>query len=247
MLIIVKLTSSLSQNRYTGNMKKIIFGIFAHPDDEAFGPCGTLLKESRDGSDVHLIMLTAGDAGTNLSGTPDLGAVRLEEWRQAGQLLGTKSMHYFGYEDGTLSNSVMVEIADRVMTTVLSLIENAPEDTEIEFMSFDFSGLSGHIDHIVATRSACLAFYRLQETDARFKRVRLFCLPASLYPEHSVEWLYKEPGHPEHEIDEIIDARELRDDIVQVMRTHKTQQEDCEAVLATQGDQLGLDHFTIKI
>ena len=40
---------------YTEHMKKIIFGIFAHPDDEAFGPSGTLLLETRSGTELHLI------------------------------------------------------------------------------------------------------------------------------------------------------------------------------------------------
>lgn len=227
-------------------MKKIIFGVFAHPDDEAFGPCGTLLKESRSGSDIHLIMLTAGDAGINSVGASDLAQLRLEEWKKAGELLGTKSMHFLGYKDGQLDNVSMIKIAHQVNEIVTATLENAPEDAHVEFICFDFTGLSGHIDHIVASRAACLAFYRLQEHDARLRRIRLFCLPASLYPSHTTHWLYKEAGQPENVIDEVVDARDLREDIIKVMRTHKTQSQDCEAILNIHGDQLGLNHFIVK-
>ena len=44
-------------------MKRVIFGIFAHPDDEAFGPSGTLLMETKAGTELHLITLTLGEAG----------------------------------------------------------------------------------------------------------------------------------------------------------------------------------------
>ena len=227
-------------------MKKIIFGIFAHPDDEAFGPCGTLLQEARSGTDIHLIMLTAGDAGTNLHGTSDLGEVRLQEWKKAGELLGTKGMHFLGYQDGHLDNTAMPKIAQQIAEIVTSTLADTSVDTVVEFMCFDFTGLSGHIDHIVASRAACLAFYRLQEQDTRLRRIRLFCLPASLYPSHNIDWLYKEAGCSEDKIDETIDARVLREEIIQIMRTHETQLQDCEAILRVHGDQLGLNHFVVK-
>lgn len=72
------------------------------------------------------------------------------------------------------------------------------------------------------------------------------CLPAKLYPTHSTRWLYMEKGRPESEIDEVVDARELREDIIEVMRAHKTQRIDYEQVLKIQGDQLGLNYFVIK-
>lgn len=227
-------------------MKKIIFGIFAHPDDEAFGPAGTLLKETRSGSELHLITLTAGDAGTNPNNVKNLDEVRLREWKKAGDLLGASSLHFLGYKDGRLNNQDMIEVTEKIIQIVTEILAAAPSDSTVEFMSFDFSGLSGHIDHIVATRATCLAFCKLKETDSRFERIRLFCLTAKLHPEHNTDWLYMEPGRSEAEIDETIDARDVREDIVAVMRAHESQRGDCERYLALQGGHLGLNHFVIK-
>jgi len=135
-------------------MKKIIVGIFAHPDDEAFGPAGTLLQETKNGTELHLITLTAGDAGTNPDNVPDLGAVRLQEWKAAGGLLGAKSMEFFGYKDGQLNNNSMIEIGHRIIRHVQEILAEAPADTTVEFMSLDLNGYTGHIDHIVAARAA---------------------------------------------------------------------------------------------
>ncbi len=60
-------------------MNKIIVGIFAHPDDEAFGCSPTLIKEASEGSEIHLITLTAGENGCNPDGHNSLGDIRLEE------------------------------------------------------------------------------------------------------------------------------------------------------------------------
>lgn len=226
-------------------MKKVVFAIFAHPDDEAFGPCGTLLKEARDGGDVNLVMLTAGEAGINSNNVADLGEARKKEWQTAGKLLGASAMHFLGYHDGQLNNTLMIEIAERIEELVTETIKDSPVDTSVEFIAFDFSGLSGHIDHIVATRAACLAFYRLKQRDTRLARIRLYCLPASLYPEQHTDWIYQQPGCDDQNIDEIVDARDYRDDIIAIMRTHDTQRQDCDAVLKIHGDQLGLDHFMV--
>src|SRR5687768_11757680 len=144
------------------SMKKIIFGIFAHPDDEAFGPAGTLINEVQNGAELHLISFTAGDAGTNLDNAPDLGVVREEEWRKAGALIGATSMHLLGYKDGHLDNQSMIEATDRISQIVHAVIDNIPHDAVVEFMTLDLNGYTGHIDHIVAARTACQVFYRLK-------------------------------------------------------------------------------------
>ena len=227
-------------------MKKIIFGIFAHPDDEAFGPCGTLLLETRAGTELHLVTLTAGENGTNPDNDPDLGSMRLQEWQKAGSLLGATSMHHFGYTDGTLSNLLMIEIAEKVENLVKEVLQNEASDVEIEFMSLDTNGLTGHIDHIVAARAACLSFYRLQKDDERFKKIRLFCLPDTQYENKNVDWIYMEAGRAPAEIDETVDARAIKHEILEVMQAHYTQRGDAQNQITLLGDDLGLNHFIVK-
>lgn len=227
-------------------MKKIIFGIFAHPDDEAFGPSGTLLLETRAGTDLHLITLTIGDAGTNPDNHPDLGAVRLQEWRAAGKLIGAKSMHFLGYKDGALNNQTMIEAGQKIVELVTDILKTSDPEAVIEFMTIDTNGISGHIDHIVAARAACWAFYRLKANDKRFLRIRLACIPHELLPTANTHWLYMEPGRLPEEIGEIIDARECHDDIVAIMRAHHTQRGDGESHIAQRGTSLGLNYFMTR-
>lgn len=237
---------NLSEPCILKTMKKILFGIFAHPDDEAFGPAGTLLLETRAGTELHLITLTSGDGGTNLDNHENLGEVRLHEWYEAGKLLGAKEMHYLGYKDGKLNNHSMIEASERIRELIQAAVKDAPDDTEIEFMTMDLNGVTGHIDHIVAARAACLVFYTLKKTDKRFTRVRLACLTHDFYPTMNTRWLYMEQGRTPEEIDETVDARDLREDILNVMRAHYTQRTDADFHIKLLGDGLGLDHFIVK-
>lgn len=227
-------------------MKKIIFGIFAHPDDEAFGPAGTLLMETKAGTELHLITLTTGQAGTNLDNHPDLGAIREQEWRAAGSLLGATHMHSLGFMDGELNNIAMIQAAEKIDAIVTATTNERTDPIEIEFMTIDTNGITGHIDHIVAARAACLVFYRRKAEDDRFSRIRLACLPLHHLPAINTTWLYMEAGHTDSEIDEAVDARHLREEIIAVMRTHHTQRTDYEANLARQGEALGMNYFIVK-
>lgn len=227
-------------------MKKIIFGIFAHPDDEAFGPCGTLLLETRAGSELHLITLTAGENGMNPDDDASLGEVRLNEWREAGNLLGASSMHHLGYTDGMLNNLVMIEVSERITQVIHKVLENESDGVEIEFMTLDLNGLTGHIDHIVAARAASKVFYTLKSTDNRFSRIRFFCLSDKHYPTQNTDWIYMEAGRSPEEIDETVDARNLKDEILEVMHAHHSQRSDAENQIARLGDDLGLNHFIVK-
>jgi LmbE family N-acetylglucosaminyl deacetylase len=228
------------------SMKKIIFGIFAHPDDEAFGPAGTLINEVQNEAELHLISFTAGDAGTNPDNAPDLGIVREEEWRKAGALIGATSMHLLGYKDGHLDNQTMIEATDRISQIVHAVIDNAPEDAAVEFMTLDLNGYTGHIDHIVAARTACQVFYRLKSNDSRLTHIRLACLPRSIIPSVNTDWIFAEPGRTQEEIDETVDARNLRDAIIEVMNAHHSQRADRDYTLKSQGDNLGLNYFIVR-
>lgn len=227
-------------------MTKIIFGIFAHPDDEAFGPSGALLKETLAGSQLHLITLTNGDAGTNPDNIENLGEVRLQEWQQASKLLGATSTHHFDYKDGHLNNLAMIEVGDRLVQLIADTLKSAPADATVEFMTLDLNGYTGHIDHIVAARAACFAFYHLKQSDTRLSRIRFACLPARDYPAENTNWIFMEKGRESSEIDEVVDARDLREELVAIAKTHHTQRADGEHFLKTNGDNLGLNYFIVR-
>jgi len=225
-------------------VKKLLFGIFAHPDDEAFGPGGALIKAVHDETELHLITLTLGQNGTNPDSSPDLGAVRREEWLKSGQMMGATSQHELGYIDGRLCNIEMLEVAEKIERIVRDTITD--QDIEVEFMGFDLNGLTGHIDHIVASRALCLAFYHLKQQDDRFTRIRLFCLPREQNLEVNTDWIYMEAGRTPEEIGEVIDAREYHDQIIEVMHTHHSQRGDAQTQINALGRDIGINHFIIR-
>lgn len=227
-------------------MKKIIFAIFAHPDDESFGASGTLLSEARAGTDLHFILLTNGAAGMNPDNHDDLGAIRLQEWQAAGRLIGATGMHHLGYDDGQLHNQAMIDISERVIELISKIIESAPQDAEIELMSNDLNGITGHIDHIVAARTACFVHCHFKKIDPRFTRLRLACICKDDLAEQNTDWIFMEAGRTDDEIDETIDASALREDILAIIRTHHTQRSDGENLIAHKGERLGIEHFIVR-
>lgn len=227
-------------------MKKIIIGVFAHPDDEAFGVSPTLIKEVAEGASVHLVTLTAGENGTNCDNQDDLGEMRLKEWRRGGELIGASSMHHLGYTDGALCNTCIHPIVGQLHEIIVPLIDNSSSEP-VEVMSFEFGGISGHIDHIVAARAAALTFYQLKERyPERMHRLRLRCLPETEVPVHNIDWLYMEAGKKPTDIDETINAREFHDTILKVIRAHHSQRSDGENHIARYGNDLGINHFIVK-
>jgi LmbE family N-acetylglucosaminyl deacetylase len=227
-------------------MKKIIFGIFAHPDDEAFGPCGALLLETRGGADLHLITLTDGGAGTNPDNLTNLGEVRLKEWRAAGHLIGAKTMHHLGYKDGQLNNIAMIEASQRIKVLIDEVLTSTHDDITIEFITLDLNGYTGHIDHIVAARTASFVFYSLKQNDPRFSHIKFACFARESVPSVNTDWLYMEPGHLLEEIQETVDARHLQNEIIDIMHMHHTQRGDGMTTIKNQGANLGLSYFIVK-
>jgi len=140
----------------------------------------------------------------------------------------------------------MIEIGAQLVALVREYLSSASDDVEIEFMTNDLNGITGHIDHIVAARAASWAFYTLKADDARLTRIRYACVPEQWLPEPNTHWLYMEAGRRAEEIDEVIDARMHHDEIIAIMRAHHSQRSDGESHIKNRGENLGLNHFIVR-
>jgi LmbE family N-acetylglucosaminyl deacetylase len=229
-------------------MKKVIVGVFAHPDDESFGPAGTLILEHEQGTEIHLITLTAGEAGANPDNVDDLGALRLEEWRTSGEIMGASSMTHLGYQDGMLSNSQICEIADKIEGKLDEILTDETI-TELQMMCFELGGVSGHIDHIVASRAACAVFYRRKSSDQRITNIRLFCLPELWQPEPDIGWIFMDKGYKETDIEKV-DVSSAHQKRVKAINTHQSQRGDGARLLERCGDPSSegacYDYFVVR-
>jgi LmbE family N-acetylglucosaminyl deacetylase len=205
-------------------MKKVIVGVFAHPDDESFGPAGTLILEHEQGTEIHLITLTAGEGGANPDNVADLGSLRIEEWRASGKIIGARSMTHYGYQDGMLNNSLLCEISDKIEGKLHEILADEAI-TELQLMSFELGGVSGHIDHIVTSRALCAVFYRLKPSDKRLTNIRLFCLPEEWQPEPDIGWIFMDKGYKKSDI-EVVDISSVHKKRIEVINAHQSQRGD---------------------
>lgn len=87
-----------------------VLGVFAHPDDAEIAAGGTMASWVSAGREVHLLVLTNGDRGSQdpALDRAELAAVRARETHQAADLLGLASLRILDLHDGDLQNTVEV-------------------------------------------------------------------------------------------------------------------------------------------
>lgn len=218
-------------------MKKVTVGIFAHPDDESFGPSGTLLSLVRDQVDVHLLLLTDGEAGANPGNAPDLAQVRLDEWNRASELLGAASTAALHFPDGTLSHDMYIAIGAVLHAEVHRICESYAEPIELSFMTFDQNGLTGHLDHIAASYLATHQFYSLKNdtpTNVTMGELWYYCLSREHAPQREWTDYYMPIGRDDDYITNLVDVSKYLQEKIAIMDVHTTQAHD-----ATTWKQLG--------
>ncbi len=231
-------------------MKKLLFGIFAHPDDEAFGPAGSLCMAAKDGVDVHLLLVTDGGGGMNPDKVDDLASQRLSEWQASCDLIGTTSNYALHYKDSTLCNQQYLQIAQKILKRVQLVISGYHEPLTADFMTFEPSGVTGHLDHIAVSYITTYVFEKLANelpSQASPGKLKYYCLAHSLAPKPNTKWLYMPGGAQPEEVDEIVDFSEVADQRLAVMKTHVSQRQDMQENLETRPDSTNkdchCDHF----
>lgn len=78
--------------------------LFAHPDDAEYMCGGTVAVWTREGTEVHYVIVTDGSAGSNEPGAvrAEISRVRKREQKAAAKVLGVKSVTFLDFPDGML-------------------------------------------------------------------------------------------------------------------------------------------------
>lgn len=200
-------------------MKKRCVCIFAHPDDEAFGPSGTIHLLTKD-YDVYEICVTNGDAGENSHPDAgkgmDLGKQRQSELRASAKTLGIQKVFFLNYPDGELSNNKYHEIA--------ADIRNIIDDIKPELiLTNEHRGVSGHLDHIAVAMIASYLFKQL----SYIKKIMFSCLRYDQRPKERDDYfIYFPEGLKDNQIDESYDVKPVLEIKRKAMSAHISQTHD---------------------
>ena len=181
----------MSANASTTNSssQKRLLVALAHPDDESFGPGGTLALYAQRGAEVTLICATRGEVGSlpaEMEGKVDnIADLREHELRCAAEILGLKEVIFLGYRDsgmpGSLDNqhpnalcaAPVEEVAEKVEEYIRSIKPHV-------IITFDPIGGYHHPDHIAIQRATLLAFNNASSENLKFENL----------PPHQAQKLY---------------------------------------------------------
>ncbi|MEI6363026.1 MAG: PIG-L deacetylase family protein [Actinomycetes bacterium] len=127
-----------------------VLAVVAHPDDESFG-LGAVISAFIDaGARVDVLCFTKGEASTLRGVDGDLATIRRGELTDAARELGITTVHLLDYPDGDLSGVGLTELAEQVV--------GAARAADCDGMlAFDTTGITGHADHMRATKAAVMA------------------------------------------------------------------------------------------
>lgn len=203
--------------------KPVAVCVFAHPDDEAFGPSGTIYKLVKT-HDVYLLCATKGQAGQDSRSEKGLSLTdkRAQELTQSAQILGIKKVYFLGFKDGTLSNNLYHKLAGKV--------EKHLRDLKPEIViTFEHHGISGHIDHITVSMVTTFVFNKL----TGIKEIWYHALTRKRAAMRKDYFIYFPPGYKRSQIDKIVDVSDVWITKVKAMRAHGSQKHDAESILET--------------
>ena len=103
-----------------GAAQESVLVVCAHPDDEVFGPGGTVARYSREGKTVRAVIFTYGEDSHPWQKSELTQEVRIRESKRAAGILGYKECLYLGLKEG----KILDELHDTDLSTKLKrLIE----------------------------------------------------------------------------------------------------------------------------
>ncbi len=201
----------------------------AHPDDESFGPGGTLCKYASSGTEIHLVTATLGEAGKIADPavcTPEkLGECRKEELLNAAKIIGIKNVVFLGYKDKHVEEAIEDEIVEMLVRTIRELKPDV-------IITFEKNGISGHPDHIAMHNFTNTAYVKAADekefseqlneglSPHKAKKLYYYCVPDGIRGKVPVNRLNLTPME---NVTTIINVREFVEQKLKAIECHKTQ------------------------
>jgi LmbE family N-acetylglucosaminyl deacetylase len=152
--------------RETNASRRLLVAL-AHPDDESFGPAGTIVRYTSTGVAVHYVCGTRGEEGhvepELLAGYGSMAELRTRELECAAQHLGLTGVHLLGYRDSGMENTPQNQHPDclfqapleGVVERITGLIREIRPQV---VLTHDATGGYFHPDHIKMHQATKLAF-----------------------------------------------------------------------------------------
>lgn len=206
--------------------------IFAHPDDETFGPGGTIAKLVKDGNEVQVITATTGQAGmTGEYGDiskSELGKIREQEHARAGHILGISQIRYLDMMDGEVDQTSVEDLVKKLTP----LIKEINPDIVI---TFEKGGISNHPDHKQISKAATKAFKDWMKDAGKHVRLYHIGVPKSYMQSYEEKGLSNKafgetPGVPDENFTTIIDTSDVFEIKDKAAREHKSQKSDWDRI-----------------
>ncbi|GAB4239784.1 MAG: mycothiol conjugate amidase Mca [Deltaproteobacteria bacterium] len=215
--------------------KRILF-LLAHPDDETFGPGGTIARYARAGAEVHVATATRGEAG--MVGDPPvtdrehLGETRAGELAAAAEVLGVAKVHFLGFHDGTLPAVSREKLVERAVEAIRRVRPQV-------MVGFGPEGVSRHPDHVVMCEVALAAFDRAADPTwypggpPAWPVLKLYQF--EIAEEIFAGWDAPLAGVPRERLTAFIDTSDHVETKIRAFHCHKTQAKDTRRILERPG------------
>lgn len=191
--------------------------VAAHPDDESSAG-GLLAKYASEGKQLSLVYLTRGEGGPcgdpPLCERSDLGRMREQEAREAGQILGVSDFTFLPYIDHGRIDDVLQPIAAPLEELSGALREIFLAQRPEVVLTHGSDGEYGHPQHIQTHRATLLALRSLWPW--RPAAVLTFC---AAHPEVMVP----ESVNQNDPADWVIDIAPWREQKLRSFQAHSTQ------------------------
>jgi LmbE family N-acetylglucosaminyl deacetylase len=156
------------------NAPRRLLVAFAHPDDESFGPAGTLVHYASQGVAVHYVCATRGEAGDadpeRVEGYESIAELRTKELLCAARHLGLAAVHFLDYRDsgmeGARENQHPGSLKQAALEEVTAKITGLMRQIRPQVvLTHDPTGGYFHPDHVKMHEAASLAFHSAGSPD----------------------------------------------------------------------------------
>jgi N-acetylglucosamine malate deacetylase 1 len=219
-------------------MKKVLV-IAAHADDEALGCAGTIIKHTKKGDPVEIILLAdgvgsrEGDDSAKLQHLQD----RCKMAEAACSLMGANNVYWLGFPDNNMDAVPLLEIVQKLEPYIQSF--------QPDIVYTHYRG-DLNIDHQLTYRAVMTACRPLPGSSV--SKIYSFEVPSS------TEWTLDSVFSPNHFVD-IQDELALKLEVLQIyaeeMRPfpHSRSFENVEALASYRGASVGLhaaEGFTVE-